>query len=62
VAVHLQIDCRGDGFGDRLSIMTQTSKMIIGGGGGFVGGGGGFVGGGGGFVGGGGGFVGGGGG
>jgi len=50
MAVHLQIDCCGDGFGDRLSVMTETSKMIIGGGGGFVGGGGGggFVGGGGG--------------
>jgi hypothetical protein len=59
VAVHFQIDCRGNGFGDRLSFMTQTSKTIIGGGGGgFVGGGGGgFLGGGGG-----GGFVGGGGG
>src|SRR5271168_4128323 len=49
MAVHLQIDCCGDGFGDRLSVMTETSKMIIGGGGGFVGGGGGFVGGGGGY-------------
>jgi hypothetical protein len=58
-AVHFQIDCCGDGFGDRLSLMTE---MIVGGGGGFVGGGGGFVGGGGGgLVGGGGGFVGGGG-
>jgi hypothetical protein len=60
MAVHFEIDCCGYGFGDRLSVMTETSiaKMMIGGGGGgFVGGGGGgFVGGGGGgFVGGGGG-------
>jgi uncharacterized membrane protein len=41
MAVHLQIVCCGVGLGDTLSVMTETSKMIIGGGGGFVGGGGG---------------------
>ena len=55
MSVHFHIDCCQGRFGDRLSVMTETSNTIIGGGGGFVGGGGGFVGGGGGFVGGGGG-------
>jgi hypothetical protein len=44
VVVHFEIQCRCDGFGDKLSFMITTSGVnmgIGGGGGGIVGGGGG---------------------